>query len=214
MERGVVRLHVDAEARVLHRVEGVVLHDRHQVRLHATGEGRAELAEQDRVLAVGLLRTAPRRVPGQVDAYPAEEVRPLSASLESDRGADPLLELDVPRRTARHGHREGRRGAHHDAARPVRELEARDAEPVNPAHGVGRAVVPVPHQVRHPLPERDVAVEQEQPLVGGEQLEQLFGGIVEGAADADFADGVGERVGGRNRHGGDARPSRGLAGTG
>ncbi len=119
MEGDLVDLDVDGEAGVLHRVAGEVLHARHHVALQAPGQRGAELADVVRVLAVGLLGPAPRRVAQQVDAHGAGEVGADGAQLAADGVADPLLEVGVPGRAARHRHREAGGVADHRAARAV-----------------------------------------------------------------------------------------------
>ena len=74
VQRALVGRDVDGEPRVLHRVAREVLHAREHVLLHAAGERGAHLAEQVRILAVGLLRPTPRRMAEQVHAD-ATEVR-------------------------------------------------------------------------------------------------------------------------------------------
>ena len=59
---------VDLEAGVLDRVAGEVLHARHGVTLHAARERRSHLADVMRILAVRLLRAAPRGVLAAVPA--------------------------------------------------------------------------------------------------------------------------------------------------
>ncbi len=139
VERDVVDLDVDAEAGVLHRVAGEVLHARHHVALQATGERGTELADVVRILAVGLLRPAPCRVAQQVDAHRAGEVGADRSQLAADRVADALLQIEVPRRAPGHRHRErsarcrpprlgarrrsGCRGTRHGRARPRRTTD-------------------------------------------------------------------------------------------
>jgi hypothetical protein len=169
----VVGADVDGEAGVLHRVERVVLDHGHRVDLHGAGQGGPELPEQDRVLAVGLLHPSPGRVPRQVDADAAEEVGALRAQLEADRRADPLLEPHVPGGTPGHRHREGGRMAHHHTPGAVGEEQAGNPQPRDPPHRVRRPVVAVAQHVGQALPERKVAVEQAEPLVGGQLAQQV-----------------------------------------
>ena len=104
----------------------------HDVALHAPGEGGAQLADVVRVLAVGLLGPAPGRVAEHVHAHAAVEVGADGPQLAADGLADALLEVDVPGRAPGHRHREAGGVADHDAAGPVAEREARDAEPRRP----------------------------------------------------------------------------------
>ena len=159
---------VDREPRVLHRVAREVLHAREHVLLHAAGERGAHLAEQVRVLAVGLLRATPRRVAQQVHADAAEVGGADGPRLEPDDAPDLLLERDVERRGARHRHGEARGVADDDAARPVGEREAGDAEPRVAGRGPGVAVVAAARHVGEAGPERHVAVEEVDHLVVGE----------------------------------------------
>ena len=188
----VVSGHVDREPGVLHRVERVVLGHRHRVALHRAGQRRPEPAQQDRVLAVRLLRPSPGRMPRQVDADATEEVRALGTHLPADRRADPFLQRDVPGGAAGHRHRERGRFAHHHAARAVGEQQARNAQPVDPAHRIRPAVVPVADHVRHRLPEREVTVEQPEPLLAGQLCHQVLGGGIGRAAGPHGGDGIGE----------------------
>ena len=127
----VVDLDVDGEAGVLHRVAREVLDAGHDVALQAPGQGGAELADVVRVLAVGLLGPAPRRVAQQVDADRPGQVRPDGPQLPADGVTDPLLEVGVPGRPPGHRHREAGGVADHGAAGPVAEADARQADPVH-----------------------------------------------------------------------------------
>jgi hypothetical protein len=166
VERPLVGRHVDLEARVLDRVAGEVLHARHGVALHAAGERGAHLAHVMGILPVRLLCAAPAGVAKQVHADAAVERRADRTQLAPDRLADLLLERGIERGAARHAHREGRRVADDDAAGPVAEREAGDAEP---RHGGGRIrvfVVSTLDAVDEPVPEGRVAVETFEPFLG------------------------------------------------
>jgi len=122
VQRDLVDLDVDGEAGVLHRVAGEVLHAGEDVALQPTGQRCAELTDVVRVLAVGLLGPAPRRVAQEVDAHRAREVRPGRAQLATDGIAHPLLELGVPGGPAGHRHREARVVADEPAPRVISRL--------------------------------------------------------------------------------------------
>jgi hypothetical protein len=188
---------VDREASVLHAVAGVVLDAGHDVALGARRQRGAERPEQQGVLAVGLLRAAPRRVPEQVDAHAAEEVAALRADLRADGRADALLELRVPGRAAGHRDREGGRAPDDRTAGAVAEAEPWDAEPLDGAGHDRLEVVPLAHHLRHPRPERLVAVEQAEALVGCQLLQQRPGHLVHRLAGSDPHHGCSE--GGRRR---------------
>ena len=180
MQRLLVDRDVDAEAGVLHGVQGEVLHAGHGVALHAAREGGAQLADVERVLAVRLLRPTPGRVAQHVHAHAAVEVGADGAQLAADGVADALLEVDVPRRAAGHAHREAGGRADDHAARPVGEVEAGDAEPVDLGRGERAPVVAALAEVVEPGPERQVAVEAPAPLVGrhqGDEVGGLGGGV-------------------------------------
>ncbi len=203
VQRRLVDGDVDGEPGVLHAVQGVVLDAGHHVPLRAAGQGRPHRAQQGRFLAVGLLRAAPGRVPQQVDADPAEIVAALGPDLGADHLADAFLELGVPGRAAGHRHRERGGVADHGPARPVGEPDAGDAEPRHgPGHD-GLEVVALAHHVRHPRPERLVAVEQAESFVVRELGVQVVGRRARVAAGADGVDRPverGDRGPGAGRH--------------
>ena len=144
----------------------------HHVPLHAAGERGAHLAEVVRVLAVGLLRPAPRGVAEGVHAHAAVEVGAHRPQLPPDGLADALLEVEVPRGATRHGDGEGGGVADDDATRAVAEGEARDAEAIDPRGDERAAVVAAGAQVGHAGPERDVAVEAPSLLLVGHGLDE------------------------------------------
>ncbi len=138
---------------------------------------------------------------GEIDAHPTEEVGALSAHLEPDRDADLLLQFEVPRRPAGHGHREGRGGSHDDAARAIREPKSGNAKALDVAHHDRRGVVAIGKHVGHALPEGHVAIEQVQLLVGGEPSEQLLDDKVDGLTAPNALDARREHgLGARHRH--------------
>lgn len=163
---------VHREARVLHGVQRVVLRTRHDPLLRAPGQRRTELPEMVRLVSIGLLRASPGRVAGEIDAHSPEEVPALSADLLSDRTAYPLLELDVPRGSARHGDREGGAVPGDGTARTVDESDTRDAQPVDRSVRQRADVVALALHRCHPLPEGGVTVEELQPLVLGQLVIQ------------------------------------------
>jgi hypothetical protein len=120
----------------------------HGVALHAACQRRAHFADVVRVLPVRLLRAAPRRVPQEVHVDAAEEVRAAGAQLQADRLADALFQVRVPGRAARHAHGEASVGADDDAARPVGEGDAGEAEAFDCGAVVGAAHVAVTGDAR------------------------------------------------------------------
>ena len=190
VEGGLVDGDVDLEALVLHGVQGVVLGAGHGVALDAAGEGGAHLAQDARVLAVGLLDAAPGGVAGQVDAHPAEEVAAHGAHLGADGVTDALLKVGVPGGAARHRDGEGGAVGAHAPAWAVDEAGAGDAQTRDLTVDVGGRVVPGLEHLRHALPERGVAVEKAQALLLGQlvvEASRLVGDI--GAA-ANGQDGL------------------------
>ncbi len=146
----------------------------HHVALHAAHQRRAHLAQQVRVLAVGLLRAAPGRVAQQVDADAAEEVAAQRPQFAADHVADALLQLEVPRRPACHRHGKCRRPLHHDPARPVAKADAGDPQPWG---GAGRPDVRVVAAVKHiaqARPERRVGRHQVHLFVQRQLRKQFF----------------------------------------
>ena len=120
------------------------------VALHAAGQRRAQLADVVRVLAVGLLRAAPRRVAQHVHAHGAGEVGADRPQLPTDRVADPLLESGP---TSRRGPcYTGKQVAWPTttAPRSVAEREAGDADPLDLGRGANGLLVAVrvPRNVR------------------------------------------------------------------
>jgi len=72
MERTGIDAHVHGKAGILHRVEAIVLDAGHGMALHALGQRGTHLTQQQRIFSIALLRAAPGRMPGEVDAYAAE----------------------------------------------------------------------------------------------------------------------------------------------
>ena len=204
VQGGVVGRHVHGEARVLHGVEGVVLGRRHHVGPDAADQRRPHVPEEQRILAVGLLHPAPGRMPGQVDAHAGEEVRALGGSFEPDGGAHPLLEVAVPRRAVCHGDREGGRVPHDHPPGAVREEQPREPEALDAAHGDRRPVVAGDVHVDEPLPERGVAIEQSELLLGRQLTQELVHERPDRLAgpEAVHQEGEGGRGGRRGRGGG------------
>ena len=178
VQRDLVDLDVDLEAGVLHRVAGEVLRAGHDVALQATGEGCAQLADVERVFAVGLLRSAPRRVSEHVDAHGARQRRAGRAQLRTDRFPDSLLEVGVPGRTPGHGDGEAGAVAQHRSARSVGEGDAREAEPLDDSRVEGRPVVAVVlGDEQQPGDPRQVPVEAPEPLLRRHLGDQLPCGL-------------------------------------
>ena len=167
VERDLVDLDVDLEPGVLHRVDREVLHGGHHVALQAPGERGSHLADVVGVLAVRLLRPAPRRVPQDVDAHRPREVGARRTQLASDRVADTFLEIGIPRGTASHRHREAGRVADHDATGPVGERDARQSDAFDTRRVEGSLVVAAALEELQTGPRRGVAVEAPQLLLRG-----------------------------------------------
>ena len=170
MQRDVVDLDVDGEAGVLHRVAREVLDAGHHVALQTACQGGAELADVVRVLAVGLLCSAPRRVPQHVDAHGAGEVRarrraarePMASPTRSSRSGSHVAPraIDTGKQVALPDHR---------ATRPVAEPDAGQADALDLGGDERRLVVAVLAQEPQARPCRRVAVEAPQPLLGRER---------------------------------------------
>jgi hypothetical protein len=109
VQRSLVDGDVDGEAGVLHRVEREVLHARHHVALQPAVNAAAIAPDVVRVLAVGLLRPAPRRMAEQVHAHRAGVGGAAGPELGADRLADAFLEIGSNSRAAGHADRERRR---------------------------------------------------------------------------------------------------------
>ena len=180
MEGDVVDLDVDAEPRVLHGVAREVLDARHHVALQAACERGAELADVERVLAVGLLRPPPGRVTEQVDAHRPGQVRADRSQLGADRVADALLQVEVPGGTTCHRHRERSRVADHRTAWAVGEPDAREPDPLELGADEHRLVVAVLAQELQPRPRGRVTVEAPELLVLREVRDECPGGVPDG----------------------------------
>ena len=153
-----------------------MLHAGHDVVLHAGGERGAHFAEMERVLAIRLLRPAPRRVAEEVDADAAEIVAAERANFAADDIADACFEFWIEGRAARHRHRECRRTVHDHAAWPVDEANAGDTET---RYGAGNpeltAVALRRRHLRKAAPKRQVAIHEAELLVEGELAEEIVG---------------------------------------
>ncbi len=167
MERHLVDGDVHGEPGVLHRVAGEVLDAGHGVALHAPGQGGAHLAHVVGVLAVGLLGPSPGGMAQDVDAHAAVQVGAHGPQLGPDGLADPLLQVDVPGGTAGHADREAGGLVDHHTPRPVGEGESGKPQAVDPGGPEGALVIALLAQVDEAGPERRVAVEAPQLLVGG-----------------------------------------------
>ena len=117
-------------------------------------EGGGHLAYMARILAVGLLGPAPGGVAQQVHAHRAGEGGARGPQLGADGLADALLQAWIERRAPGHRHRE--RGGRPEHASPgsVREVEARDAQPIDSGRGPSVGVVAAASQVGDARPER------------------------------------------------------------
>ncbi|OQA67744.1 MAG: hypothetical protein BWY37_01117 [Firmicutes bacterium ADurb.Bin262] len=142
---------VDLETQVFDAVARVVLDaGHHAAALDGPCQRGAHRTQQVRVLAVTLLRATPARVAQQIDTDASKEIGAPRRYLVGDGPSDFSLEFDVERSAPRH--RNGEAGAvpHHRAARPVGELDGRDAQPFHRAGADGRIVV-------GPMVEQDVS---------------------------------------------------------
>src|SRR3954451_14823828 len=147
-----------------------------------------------RLVAVGLLRAAPRRMPQQVDAHAAVEGRAGGPHLAPAHVTDLFLERDVERRAARHGDGEGGAGPDDDAARTVREAEAGHAEARDVSVDERMLVEAAGKHVGEARPELRVAVEEPQPLLVGQPAIQRLGLVLDRRPAPDGLDGARERV--------------------
>ena len=173
MEGDLVDLHIDLEAGVLDGVGGEVLHRGHGVALDPSRQRRAHLANVVRILAIGLLGTAPGRVTQQVDAHAAEERGTHGTQLDADGVTDPLLEIDVEGGSPRHRHGEGSRTIDDHAAGSVGEGEAGDAQPRHlSAREAAQVVAQVPELVQAG-PEGPITIETAEPLLGCHRSDEL-----------------------------------------
>ena len=124
-----------------------MLHTGHGELLGTAGQRRAEFSEMMGVVAVSLLDATPRRMTGQVDAHPTEEVSTLRPNLAANRFANLLLKLHIPRRTTRHRHRKGRSVAGNTPSRPIDEPDPWDTQPSHLTMHVGPDVVALGDQL-------------------------------------------------------------------
>ena len=126
-------LDVNAETRVLHRIQRVVLGTGHRVTLHAAHCSGAEACKMFRVFSVSLLRTAPSRMTRQIDADATEEIPPQRTNLTADRLADPFFKIDIESCSASHGNGECRRSAHDDTTGSIEELQSINSKALDDA---------------------------------------------------------------------------------
>ena len=141
VQRAVVAFGVDEEAQILDGVEGVVLGaGDHALLLHGPGQRGAVFAQQEGVLAVGLLGSSPARIAHQVDAHAREVVGVLGDGLVRDGLAEAVLQLRIEGGRPQHGHREAGGIAHHNAPGPVGEGHGRYTQTLAAA-GLQRAHV-------------------------------------------------------------------------
>ncbi len=122
--------------------------------------------------AVAFLRPSPRGVAEEIDADAGEEIRAVRARLDADRVADALLEVRIERRGARHRDRKLRRAPDDDAARPIGEADAFEAETRHRRGDVRPLVVVAPHA--EDVEERQVAGEHAKLLVRGEPCDDVL----------------------------------------
>ena len=109
-QRALVDHRVDRVALELGVVAGEVLHRRGDaLRLHAAHERGRDLAREQRVLGVALEVAARERRAVDVDRRREQHAARLGARLLAEHRADPLDELDVPRRAERGAARHARR---------------------------------------------------------------------------------------------------------
>ena len=172
VQRPLASRDVHPEPGVLHRVAGEVLHAGHHVLLQASGERGRHLPHVARVLAIGFLSPAPRRMAQQVQADRTGEGGAGRPQLGAHDPPHPLLEFRVEGGPAGHRHRE--RGGRSDHATPwtVGEVEARDAQPFDVDRRPGMGVVAPAQQIREAGPERHIPVEAAQLLLQGHQRHQ------------------------------------------
>ena len=143
VQRAFVDPHIDPEAGILHRIEREMLHRCHHILgLDAEPERSAHRAQMMRILAIGFLCTAPRRVAEKVDADGARQVAILRAHLLAHRLADPHFEVGVEGRAARHGAWKAGALPARDPARSVGEPQRGDTQPFDPAAGAIGACAP------------------------------------------------------------------------
>ncbi len=165
VERPFVGRDVDGEPGVLHRVEREVLHARHHVHAADRDERRRHHPHVVRILAVGLLRPPPRRMPQQVHAHRTGVGGAAGSQLGADRIADAGLQ-GRGRSSRREPCSPGTPSIADDAATwPVREVDSRNAESLDVRRRPGMAVVPAGGHVDQAGPERRVAIETAEPLV-------------------------------------------------
>jgi hypothetical protein len=173
-----VDLDVDGESGVLHRVAREVLGAGEHVALETAGHGGTELADVVGVLAVGLLRPAPRRVAQHVHADGAGEGGARGAQLAPDCLADPLLELGVPGRASAYGDGEAGSVADDRSSRPVGECDAGQPDAFDLRGGEWCLVVTTADEELEPGQGWPVTVEAPETLVRCHGLHQLPGCVL------------------------------------
>lgn len=139
VQRTVGDLGVCGEAVDLLRVGGEVL-DRgcDVLALYAGGESRAQLADEQRVLAHAFGLSAGMPGPGEIDGGAEEVVVALGTALRADRAADTCRQVLVERRRLRDRNREcghallaaqTGRGVHHGQSRYTQVSDGREVAP-------------------------------------------------------------------------------------
>ncbi len=157
---------VHREAGVLHRVAGKMLDAGHRVALHPPREGGAHLPDMMGILAIGLLGAPPSRVAQDVDADAPIKVGAHRPKLEADRLTDALFEVHIPGCPSGHGHGEAGGLVHHDAPGAIGEGESGHAHPVHPGSPERALVIALFAQIDESSPERRVAIQAPQLLLG------------------------------------------------
>ena len=136
---------VDPESGLLHGVQGEVFDAGHQPRARALDCCSTHGAQQQGVLAIGLLGPSPTGGIGEVDAHAGPQVGAPGPSLHTDGTGDFALQIGIPRRGA--GDRDRERGRRPQCHTPgtVGETDPRDAETVDAAGLEGHLVVALRH---------------------------------------------------------------------
>jgi hypothetical protein len=160
----------------------------HHVTLHSPRQRGAQSAEMMRVFAVGFLGAAPRRMAQQVDAHAAEIIASESTDFTSDGVADALFQARIPGRSARYGDRKRGSSVQNDAARPIGEADARNAETPYCAGDPKLAAVASGGGHRSEArPQRQLTVHQADLFVEAELVAQSAGALFNLARGQGFA---------------------------
>ena len=178
VQRPLVDLHVDAEAGILHRVQGEVLHARHHVLLRPQHQRPSHFADQQWFFAVGLLGSAPPGMSQQVDAHPAVVGAAHAANLGTDCLTDSMLQVGVESRTSGHADGKRRLDTDHASPRAVAELDAGDAQPLDHCRREGALMVRPGHHRKQSRPRVQIAVQAVELLGGGQLGHDLSCGMV------------------------------------